>query len=110
MSNTTLKKYRNLDETQKFAVAIPVLFLLNCAIKSFVEKFRISQDFHWIYVYGSMGALILCFLLYFFSLANSISIIRDLKTSVLKKVLWVLLSSSVFLLITILSIIIIFEE
>lgn len=92
-----MKKHKSLDETKKFAIAIPILFLVSGAIKRYVERFRISSDFHWIYVCGSMGALILCFVLVFFSLANSISIVRDLKDKWYIKVFWLLFSSSVFL-------------
>ncbi|SHM69179.1 hypothetical protein SAMN05444484_108141 [Flavobacterium chilense] len=90
-----MKKFRNLDETQKFAIAIPALFILSCLIKRYLENFRGT----WIYAYGSVGCIIVCFLMFFFSLANSISIIRYLKIKLLPKILWFLLSASVFLLI-----------
>lgn len=93
-----MNKYKNLHETQKFAIAIPLLFLLSCLTKHYVERFRISLEFRWIYEYASIGSLILCFVLIFFSLANSILILRDLKTKLLPKILWLLLSSSIFLL------------
>ncbi|TPG32594.1 hypothetical protein EAH81_25230 [Flavobacterium pectinovorum] len=99
MQNSRLKKYYNLDLTQKFAIAIPVLFLLSCLTKRYIERFRFSQEFRWIYEYGSFGALILCLLLVVFSFINSISIIGGLKIKLLPKILWFLLSSSVFFLI-----------
>ena len=95
---TLVKKFKNLDENQKIAIAIPVLFLLSCVFKSYIERFRISTDFHWIYVYGSTSALFLCIFLIIFSFTNSILILRDLKMKRFKKALWFLLSFSVFLL------------
>lgn len=93
-----MKKNNHLHQTQKFAIAIPALFILSCLTKRYIERFRISSEFRWIYEYGSIISLIVCFLMFFFSLANSISIIRDLKMKLLPKILWLLLSSSVFLL------------
>ncbi len=96
MQNIILK-YKNLDENQKFAIAIPVLFLLSGAIHKLVERFRISDDFHWLYAYGSTITLFLSCFLVVFSLTNSILILRDLKIKPIPKLLWFLLSLSVFL-------------
>ncbi|OXA92806.1 hypothetical protein [Flavobacterium hercynium] len=101
-----MSKFKNLDETQKFAIAIPVLFLVSGVAKSLVQRFRSSSDFHWIYVVGNVSCIVLSILLFFFSLANSISIIRDLKIKWTEKVLWLLLSSSIFLFVLILILII----
>lgn len=90
-----MKKFKHLDETQKFAIAIPLLFFLSCLTKHYLENFRGT----WFYAYGGTGCLIICFLMFFFSLINSISIIRNLKLKWPEKFLWLLLSSSVFLLV-----------
>lgn len=88
---------KKLDLTQKIAIAIPILFFLSCITKRFVERFRFSTDFRWIYEYGSFGTLLLCIFLIIFSFANSILMLRDLKAKWPEKTLWFLLSSSVFL-------------
>lgn len=91
---------KKLDLTQKIAIAIPILFFLSCATKRFVERFRFSTDFRWIYEYGSFGSLLLCIFLVIFSFANSILMLRDLKAKWPEKTLWLLLNSSVFLLVS----------
>ena len=96
-TNITLKKLKKLDLTQKLAIAIPVMFILSCLTKCYIERFRFSDEFRWIYENGSFGILILCIFLVVFSFANSILLIRDLKTKLLPKLLWFLLSLSVFL-------------
>ncbi|WP_193846300.1 hypothetical protein [Flavobacterium hungaricum] len=58
-----------------------------------------SNDFRWIYEYGSFGTLLLCIFLVIFSFANSILMLRDLKAKWQQKTLWLLLSSSIFLLV-----------
>ncbi|WP_343613302.1 hypothetical protein [Flavobacterium sp.] len=93
-----MKNLKNLHLTQKIAIAIPVLFILSGLTKRYVERFRFSTDFRWIYEYGSIGAFLLIMFLVIFSFANSILMLRDLKIEWPKKILWLLLSSSVFLL------------
>lgn len=93
-----MKKHIQLHETQKFAIAIPVLFALSCATKHWVERFRFSVEFRWIYEYVGVGALLLSFLLIIFSFTNSVLILRDLKINGFQKALWFLLTSSIFLL------------
>lgn len=93
-----MKKHIQLHETQKFAIAIPVLFALSCATKHWVERFRFSVEFRWIYEYVGVGALLLSFFLIIFSFTNSFLILRDLKINGFQKALWFLLSSSIFLL------------
>lgn len=95
-----MKKYHDLDLTQKIAIAIPVLFILSCLTKRFIERFRFSDEFRWIYEYGSFSTLILCIFLVVFSFANSILVIRDLKIKPLSKTLWFLLSVAPFLLVS----------
>ena len=51
-----MKNLKNLHLTQKIAIAIPVLFILSGLTKRYVERFRFSTDFRWIYEYGSNGA------------------------------------------------------
>ena len=80
-----MKNLKNLDLTQKIAIAIPVLFLLSCLTKHYVEIFRFSTNFHWIYVYGSTGSLLLSLFLVIFSFANAVLILRDLKLKWQKK-------------------------
>lgn len=109
MQNTILKKYHNLDLTQKLAIAIPVLFILSCLTKRYIERFRFSSELRWIYEIGSFGTLILCIFLVVFSFANSILVIRDLKINLLPKLLWFLLSLSVFLYVAIALIIAFFR-
>jgi hypothetical protein len=101
---------KKLDLTQKIAIAIPTLFFLSCVTKRFIERFRFSTDFRWIYEYGSFGTLLLCIFLVIFSFANSILMLRDLKTKWLKKTLWLLLSSFVFLLVTVLMLMAMFKD
>ncbi|OXA70132.1 hypothetical protein B0A67_17635 [Flavobacterium aquidurense] len=105
----TIKKLKKLDLTQKLAIAIPILFILSCLTKSYIERFRFSDEFRWIYENGSFGTLILCIFLVVFSFANSILLIRDLKTKLLPKLLWILLSLSVFLYVAIALIITFFR-
>ncbi|MBE8725212.1 hypothetical protein C4F50_09660 [Flavobacterium sp. KB82] len=90
---------KKLDLTQKIAIVIPILFFLSCFTKRFIERFRMSNDFRWIYEYGSFGTLLLCIFLVIFSFANSILMLRDLKAKWQQKTLWLLLSSSIFLLV-----------
>lgn len=104
-----IKKLKKLDLTQKLAIAIPILFILSCLTKSYIERFRFSDEFRWIYENGSFGTLILCIFLVVFSFANSILLIRDLKTKLLPKLLWILLSLSVFLYVAIALIITFFR-
>ncbi len=94
LSKSILRKLSNLHQTQKFAIAIPSLFFLSCLAKHYLENLRGT----WTYAYGGVTCLTICFLMFFFSLANSISILRDLKIKWTEKILWLLLSSSVFLL------------
>ncbi|MFG4001039.1 hypothetical protein ACGI8V_02645 [Flavobacterium aquidurense] len=105
----TIKKLKKLDLTQKLAIAIPILFILSCLTKRYIERFRFSDEFRWIYENGSFGTLILCIFLVVFSFANSILLIRDLKTKLLAKLLWILLSLSVFLYVAIALIITFFR-
>ncbi|MEL1252863.1 hypothetical protein AAEO57_03680 [Flavobacterium sp. DGU38] len=93
-----MKKHIQLHQTQKFAIAIPVLFVSSCATKHWVERFRFSVEFRWIYEYVGVSALLLSFFLVVFSFTNSILVLRDLKSKGFQKALWFLLSSSVFLL------------
>lgn len=97
MRNIILKKYSSLHLIQKFAIAIPVLSILSYLTKRYVERFRFSDEFRWIYEYGSFGSLMLSLLLIVLSFANSILIIWVLKIKILPKILWFLLSLSVFL-------------
>ncbi|MBF0694636.1 MAG: hypothetical protein IR153_06225 [Flavobacterium sp.] len=83
------------NTSQKLAILIPTIFILNAALKSFIERFRISEDFHWIYGWGSIITLIIGLLTIASSAANSISIILEPKFKL--KILWLLLSASVFL-------------
>lgn len=106
----TIEKLKNLDLTQKLAIAIPVLFILSCLTKRYIERFRFSTEFRWVYEYGNFGTLILCIFLVFFSFANSILVLRDLKIKLLPKFLWFLLSLSVFLYVAIALIIAIFRQ
>ena len=92
---------RKLHKTQKFAIAIPIILLFSICTKFFVEKFRISKDLHWIFEYGSLGALIISLLCIVFSFVNSVLIVQDLKLESNKKIIWILLSASVFLYFTI---------
>lgn len=105
----TIKKLKKLDLTQKLAIAIPVLFILSCLTKRYIERFRFSSELRWIYEIGSLGTLILCIFLVVFSFANSILVIRDLKINLLPKLLWFLLSLSVFLYVAIALIIAFFR-
>jgi len=97
MQNIILKKYNSLHLTQKFAIAIPALFILSCFTKHYVQRFRPSIEFRWIYEYGSNYSLSFSVLLVVFSLVNSVLIFKDLKTKPNTKLFWLLLSSSVFL-------------
>jgi len=95
-----LKNNNHLHLTQKFAIAIPALFILSCLTKHYVQRFRYSSEFRWIYEYGSNISLSLCCLLVIFSFVNSISMF-DLRIKLIPKSLWILLSASVFLYIAI---------
>ncbi|MNF87238.1 hypothetical protein D3C84_696970 [compost metagenome] len=97
MTNVLLKKYRNLDETQQFAILIPILFLLSGIIHKLVSRFRGSGEFLWLFASVSTITLFLSCFLILFSLVNSILIIRDLRMKIVHKILWILLSLSVFL-------------
>ncbi|KRB54164.1 hypothetical protein ASD98_17970 [Flavobacterium sp. Root186] len=88
-----MKKFRNLHETQKFAIVIPALFFLSCLTKHYLENFRGTL----IYAYGSTITLFLSLFLVLFSLVNSILILRDLKIKLIQKLLWFLLSALPFL-------------
>ena len=100
MNSITLK-YKNLNQIQKFAIAIPITFILFSLFGNFVQQFRFSDEFHWLYEYGSLMTLVLCLFCYVFSLANSIIIIRELKLDFRYKIIWLFLSSVVFFYITI---------
>ena len=54
--------YKKLDETQKYPIAIPFLFFISGLTKHYLENFRGT----WIYAYGGMACLIVCFLMFFF--------------------------------------------
>ena len=92
-----MKKLSNLHLTQKLAIAIPLLSILSYLAKRYVETFRFSDEFRSIYEYGSFGSLMLTLLLIVLSFGNSILIIWVLKIKLLSKILWFLLSLSVFL-------------
>ena len=103
-----MKKQTDFYQTQKFAIAIPALFFLSCLTKHYIERFRFSSEFRWIYEYGSNISLSLCCLLVIFSFVNSISMF-DLKIKLIPKLFWILLIASVFLYIAIGMIIVMFE-
>lgn len=93
LSKTILKEFRNLDETQKYAIAIPVLFLISGLTKHYLENFRGTL----LYAYGATFTLFLSLFLVVFSFVNSILIIKDLRLKFVPKSLWLLLSASIFL-------------
>jgi len=103
-----MKKQNDFYQTQKFAIAIPALFILSCLTKHYIERFRFSSEFRWIYEYGSNISLSLSCLLVIFSFVNSISMF-DLRIKLIPKLLWILLSASVFLYIAIGMTIVMFE-
>ena len=93
LSKSILTKFKDLDLIQKFAITIPILFILSCTTKHYLENFRGTL----IYAYGATFTLFLNLLLVVFSFVNSIIIIKDLRLKFVPKSLWFLLSASVFL-------------
>ena len=88
-----MKKFRNLHETQKFAIAIPILFVISGATRHYLENFRGTLT----YAYGATFTLFLNLFLVVFSFVNSILIVKDLRLKFVPKSLWLLLNGSIFL-------------
>ncbi|MCP2026736.1 hypothetical protein L1276_001880 [Flavobacterium sp. HSC-32F16] len=88
-----MKKFKNLHETQKFAIAIPILFVISGATRHYLENFRGTLT----YAYGATFTLFLSLFLVVFSFVNSILIVKDLRLKFVPKSLWLLLNASIFL-------------
>lgn len=88
-----MKKFKNLHETQKFAIAIPILFVISSATRHYLENFRGTLT----YAYGATFTLFLSLFLVVFSFVNSILIVKDLRLKFVPKSLWLLLNASIFL-------------
>jgi hypothetical protein len=101
MSNQIITTKKHLSLSQKFAMVIPVIFILSVTVKSYVERFRASVELRHIYEYGSMISLDISLLSVALSFANSIFILVNLKMKINYKIFWLLLSASPFLYFTI---------
>ena len=86
-----------IKRIQKFALIIPGIFITGICISKFVERFRAIQELRWVYEYGKDFSLIICYGAVVWSIVNSILIWRDLKIEKPKKMMWLLLSASTFL-------------
>lgn len=93
LSKSIFEKFKNLQQTQQLAIAIPVLFLLSVTTKHYLENYRGTT----IYAYGATFTLFLSLFLVVLSFVNSILIIKNLRLKWIPKSLWFLLSASVFL-------------
>lgn len=88
---------KKLNLLQKFSILIPILYIIGEFISYYVERFRADENLHWIYNNGKDLSLLICYGAVFWSLINSILIVRELKTKTLYKIFWFLLSISTFL-------------
>jgi hypothetical protein len=90
-------KMEKLNRIQKFAIIIPGIFITAICISTFVERYRVIRELRWVYEYGKDFSLIIFYGAVVWSIVNSILIWRDLKIETPKKILWFLISISVFL-------------
>lgn len=88
---------KKLNLLQKFSILIPILYIVGEFISYYVERFRADENLHWIYNNGKDLSLLMCYGTVFWSMINSILIVRELKTKTLYKIFWFLLSISTFL-------------
>lgn len=89
--------YKSFQISQWIAIAMPIVFFCSWFLKFYIERFRGSSDYRWIYEYGNLLHGLLVGFCFTYSIVNSLVIFVDVKGTWQKRTLWVLISSFVFL-------------
>lgn len=90
-------KKSNLIQLRKYTILILIALICNFILSKFADNFRFNSEFRWIYSNGKPLTLFLFFLLLALSVANGILIMKETNITLKARLLWTILSLSVFL-------------
>jgi hypothetical protein len=90
-------KKSNLIQLRKYTILILIALVCNFILSKFADNFRFNSEFRWIYSNGKPLTLFLFFLLLALSVANGILIMKETNITLKTRLLWTIVSLSVFL-------------